>query len=96
MMMRLAAAETLPVETDAPDEGSAGIPYDAGLQQQLEEHGPEALRDYGVIVVRDVAAEARYNSAVWYALGHDLRYELRAGAVYIWDPDVHTPPLPPP
>lgn len=87
MMKRLAAADTLPVETDAPLSTEANpVPYDPGLQQDLLELGPEAMREYGMIVVRDVKEPARYNSAVWYALGHDLAYELRDGCVIITDP----------
>ena len=96
MMRRIAEADNAPVETDAPED-AAGIPYDAGLQQQLLELGPDTLAEYGVLVVRDVGDEARYNSALWYALGHDLQYALRQGAVYIWDPvdERSPPPLPP-
>ena len=85
MMLRLAAADGLPVETDAPEE-TAGVVYDVALQAQLLEHGPEALQEYGMIVVREVGEPARYNSAVWYALAHDLAYELREGCVVIVDP----------
>ena len=85
MMRRVAEAAGAPVESDAPEELSA-IPYDPGLQADLLEHGPVALKEYGMIVVRQVAEPARYNSAVWYALGHDLKYELRDGCVVITDP----------
>ena len=84
MMRRLAAADGLPVETDAPlDEDP--IPYDVGLQAELQEHGPAALREFGVICVRKVADRARYNTAVWYALAQEppLAYELRDGCVWI-------------
>jgi hypothetical protein len=86
MMRRLAAADSLPVETDAPPEDANPVPYDPGLQAELLEHGPEALQEYGMIVVRDVQRSERYNSAVWYALGHDLAYELKDGCVIITDP----------
>lgn len=85
MMIRVAEAERLPVETDAPEEGGS-VPYDAGLQADLLEYGPDALREYGMIVVRGVADPARYNSSIWYALGHDLKYELKGDTVVITDP----------
>lgn len=86
MQRRIAQADVLPVASDAPEDPDP-VPYDPGLQAELLEHGPEALKEYGVIVVRDVAARERYNSAVWYALGHDLVYELRDGCVLISDPN---------
>lgn len=93
MMRRVAEAAALPVASDEPETSSSGVPYDAGLQQDLLDHGPEALKEYGVIVVRDVADEARYNSAVWYALSQlrldgsgCLHYELKNGCVFITDP----------
>ena len=93
MLRRLAAADGLPAETDAPAEQAFENPvaYDPGLQQQLEELGPEALREFGQIIVRDTHDSARYNSAVWYALAYDLAYEHRmetAGDyVRIYDPE---------
>ncbi len=88
MMRRLAAADTIPVETDAPEQDNA-VPYDPGLQQELVEHGPEALREYGMIVVRDVGRPERYNSAVWFALAQEppLHYELKDNVVVITDPN---------
>ncbi len=88
MIRRLAAAEAIPVETDAPEQDSA-VPYDPGLQADLLEHGPEALREYGMIVVRDVQRPERYNSAVWFALAQDppLHYELKENVVVITDPN---------
>jgi hypothetical protein len=86
MERRLAAADTAPVTTDAPDDVDNPVPYDPGLQADLLEHGPAALAEFGMIVVRDVRPEARYNSAVWYALAHDLEFELRDGVVVITDP----------
>ncbi len=88
MLRRLAEAEALPVESEAPEAQDSAVPYDPGLQAELTEHGPEALREFGMIVVRDVGREERYNSAVWYALAQDppLRYELRDGCVIITDP----------
>lgn len=88
MQKRLAAADALPVETDAPQasNGTNPVPYDPGLQQDLLDYGPDALKEFGVIVVRDVQRPERYNSALWYALGHDLNYELREGCVYITNP----------
>ena len=84
MLHRLADAEALPVESDAPD--SAGeIPYDAALQADLMEYGPEALTLYGKIVVRDVGNPARYNAAVWYALAQEppLHYEYDGQTITI-------------
>lgn len=84
MLHRLAEAEALPVTSDAPPGEEAtpnvvneAIPYDAGLQQDLIEHGPDALKEWGQIVVRGVRDPARYNSAVWFALAQDppLQYE---------------------
>ena len=90
MLRRLADAELLPVETDAPPDGeleSSGVPYDVGLQQDLIEYGPDALQRYGMIIVRDCGKEtARYNSALWYALGHDLVYTYDGVTVTITDP----------
>lgn len=88
MQLRLAQAEALPVESDAPEANTNTVSYDPGLQQDLLEHGPEALREFGMIVVRNVADPARYNTAVWYALSHEpiLHYELREGCVIITDP----------
>lgn len=85
MVRRLAAADALPVVSDAPEDTDT-VPYDPGLQQELLDLGPEAMREYGMIVVRNVAVAERYNTAVWYALGHDLHYELRDGCVVITDP----------
>ncbi len=88
MMRRLAADADAPTVTDAPEDVDA-VPYDIGLQQELTEFGPDALKQYGQIVVRNVADRARYNSAVWYALAQDpiLSYELREGCVIITDPN---------
>lgn len=89
MLRRLAAADGLPTETDAPEADTANtVPYDPGLQQDLIDHGPEALREYGMIVVRDVQRPERYNAAVWYALSQEpiLHYELRDNCVVITDP----------
>ena len=81
----IAHDETMPVETDAPEQGSE-IAYDAGLQVELLEHGPDALQEFGMIVVRGCRDEARYNSAVWFALGQGLVYELKDSCVVITDP----------
>lgn len=88
MVRRLAAADSLPVESDAPEEATNPVPYDAGLQQELSVYGPEALKEHGQIVVRGVADPARYNAAVWYALAQEppLLYELRDGCVIITVP----------
>lgn len=87
MVVRL-AREASPVASDAPAEEGYENPvaYDPGLLAQLEEHGPAALEEFGMIVVRDVGDTARYNSAVWYALAHDLVYEQRDGCVVVTDP----------
>jgi len=70
----LADADAQPVETDAPDPG-AEISYDVALQADLEEHGPDALRQFGLITVRDATDPARWNSILWYCakwgLAHD-------------------------
>ena len=85
-VLRLVAnEEAMPVETDAPEQGSE-IAYDAGLQVELLEHGPDALQEFGMIVVRGCGDEARYNSAVWFALGQGLVYELKDSCVVITDP----------
>ena len=88
MMRRIAEADSHPVETDAPEHGGE-IPYDPGLQAELLEHGPEALQEYGMIVVRDVRRTERYNAAVWFALAQEppLHYELRDGCIVITDPN---------
>jgi len=80
----LAQAETQPVETDASV--ADGPAYDAGLLADLDEHGPDALQEWGMIVVRDIAREDRYNAAVWWALAHDLAYENKGDSVVITDP----------
>lgn len=88
-MLRRLAAEESPTESDAPEaDASSGVPYDPGLQQDLIDYGPDALKTYGQIIVRDVQRPERYNSAVWYALSQDpiLHYELRDGCVIITDP----------
>ncbi len=80
----LARDEGLPVEDDAPMDG--GPAYDAGLIVELQEHGPDALKEFGQIVVRDTDLEARFNAAVWYALSLDLEYENKGECVIITDP----------
>ena len=75
MLRRLADADEIPVASDAPEtSGAAGVPYDAALQVELEEYGPEALEEYGKIVVRGVSDPARYNAGLHYALSYDLDY----------------------
>lgn len=86
VLRMLVQAEDQPVESDAPDENS-GAPYDAGLQVELLEHGPDALQEFGMICVRKCGDEARYNSAVWFALGNNLEYELKGDVVVITDPN---------
>ena len=82
----LAQADGQPVETDAPTENTGLPPYDAGLQVELEDFGPEALREWGQIVVRDVDNEARFNSGVWYALKMGLNFEQKNGCLILTDP----------
>lgn len=77
-------SQNLPEETDAPED--VGPAYEPGLLVELEEHAADALEEYGQIVVRDVADAARYNTAVWFALAHDLAYEHRGDVVVITDP----------
>ena len=82
----LAEADTQPVETDAPPDNGLP-PYDTALQADLLEFGPEALIEYGMIVIRNVDDEARWNSGVWYALGHELMYEYKNGCLILTKAD---------
>ena len=84
VLQMLAQADEMPVESDAPLDG--GPQYDAGLIIDLQEHGPDALKEYGQIVVRGTSLEAKYNSAVWYALSLDLHFENKGDCVVITDP----------
>lgn len=89
MLRLLAQADDLPEATDAPAEDAAGGPeYDAGLIVQLEEWGPDALKRWGMIVVRTDGSVAKHNSAMWYAMAHELRPEHRPDiqSVVITDP----------
>ena len=49
------------------------------------EWGPDTLKQYGRIVVRDVRTPARYNAAVWYALAQEppLHYEYDGQTITI-------------
>ena len=80
----LAAAEEQPVETDAPEHTT---PYDAGLQADLEEHGPEALKEWGKIVVRNILPEPRWNSALWYAMKYGLVHDRVGDDLVLTDPN---------
>ena len=84
LLRMVANSESEPTETDAPED--AFPPYDAGLQVELLEYGPEALREFGMIVVRNVGNEARYKASIWEALAHDLVYENRGDVMIITDP----------
>ena len=84
VLQMIAQADEMPVESDAPQDG--GPQYDAGLIIELQEHGPDALKEYGQIVVRGTSLEAKYNSAVWYALSLDLHFENKGDCVVITDP----------
>ena len=88
MERRLAAADD-PVASDEPEGDVNTVAYDRELQAQLLEHGPETLRQYGMIVVRGVSDPARYNAGVWLALAQQpepLPYELKDGCLVITDP----------
>ena len=65
------------VEIAQSEHPISGVPYDPGLQVDLEEFGPDAMQEYGQIVVRDTQREERFNSAVWYAHAHDLAWTNR-------------------
>ena len=80
----LALADTMPVETDAPED--VAIAYDVGLQADLEEHGPAALKEYGRITVRDVLPEERWNSALWYAMKWGLTHDRAGDDMILTDP----------
>lgn len=80
----LAQADALPVETDAPEE--TAIRYDVGLQAELEEHGPDALKQYGTITVRDITSEERWNSALWYAMKWGLTHDRVGDDLILTDP----------
>ncbi len=81
----LAQADELAVETDAPEQ-AAGVPYDVGLQADLEEHGPAALKEWGRIVVRDCAGEERTNSVLWYAAKWGLNHDRNGDVLVLTDP----------
>lgn len=74
-MQRLAREELVSETSD--DESGEPVPYEPGLQVELAEHGPAAMREYGQIVVRGTSEPRRYNSALWYAYAHDLAWENR-------------------
>lgn len=80
-MLRL--AEDIPVETDAPENPT---PYDTGLQADLEEFGPEALQEYGKLVVRNILPEPRWNAALWYCMKWGLNHDRVGDDLVITDP----------
>lgn len=79
----LAAAEDLPVETDAPENPT---PYDIGLQADLEEWGPDTLKEYGKMVVRNILPEPRWNSALWFAMKYGLSHDRVGDDLVLTDP----------
>ena len=86
VLQMIAQADEMPVESDASLDG--GPQYDAGLIIELQEHGPDALKEFGQIVVRDTGNEARYNSSVWFALSLDLEWENKGDCVVIHAPEL--------
>ncbi len=75
MLQRLAAEQDAELVGDT--EPADDVPYEPGLQAELAEHGPQAMRDFNQIVVRGTTDPKRYNSALWYAYAHDLAWENR-------------------
>ncbi len=75
MLRRLADQAALEEALDMgePDD----VPYEPGLQAELAEHGPDALRDYNQIVVRGTSERKRFNTALWFAHAHDLKWVNR-------------------
>lgn len=82
----LAAADELPSVTDAPEDADSTVAYDVGLQADLEEHGPDALKEWGRITVRDVAPAERWNSALWYAMKWGLNHDRVGDDLVLTDP----------
>ena len=80
----LAQADELPVETDAPEQ--TPVVYDVGLQADLEEHGPDALKEFGRITVRNILPQERWNSALWYAMKWGLTHDRVGDDVILTDP----------
>jgi len=74
MPHRLAREDAL---LDAIDDDPEDVPYEPGLQQELADHGPAALREFNQIVVRGTSERKRYNSALWFAHAHDLKWVNR-------------------
>lgn len=81
----LAQADEIAVETDAPEQLTA-IPYDVGLQADLEEFGPDALKQWGKIVVRNILPEERWNSALWYVAKWGLHHDRVGDDLILTDP----------
>ncbi len=71
MLKRLADQDAL---ADAIDDDPEDVPYEPGLQQELAEHGPVALREHGSITVKGTTERKRYNTALWFAYAHDLKW----------------------
>jgi len=88
MLHRLAEADEIPVESDAP-ESPGELPYDAALQADLIQHGPAALAEYGRMVVRGIDDPARFNSACWFALSYEppLKWEHDTRDMTIYAPE---------
>ena len=82
----LAQAEDLPAD-ELGDGPPSTVAYDPGLQAELEEHGPAALKEYGRITVRGCEPAERHAAAVWYALKYGLAWEAAPdGVIVITDP----------
>ncbi len=71
MLKRIAAEDAL---HDALDDDPEDVPYEPGLQAELAEHGPAALKEFNQIVVRGTSERKRYNSALWFAYANDLKW----------------------
>lgn len=54
------------------------IPYDDVLQADLDDKGPEILREQGSLTVDTRNREDRYNSALWFAMKWGLSYDYDA------------------
>lgn len=61
--------------------------YDLDTQAALEEYGLLALREHGSITVRGCDDGRVYNSALWFAMAHGLRYVYFDGVFTMTLPD---------
>lgn len=52
-----------------------GPPYDEELQADLESRGLDTIKTMGYLNVTGTANEARFNSAMWFAMKHGLAVE---------------------